>query len=97
MRCIFSSWPFYASFSKASSIRGRGQILREEGPDFCSREGGSKNSPGRGIKLFFQGGGRVGGKYKKCHKIFERAIRDCQKSSCFGCLEKKQENISKNY
>ncbi len=24
------------------------------------------------MKLFLQGGGRVGGKYKKCHKIFER-------------------------
>ena len=24
------------------AIRGRGQIMREGGPDFCSREGGSK-------------------------------------------------------
>ncbi len=39
------------------SIHGGGQILREGGPDFCSRERGSKNSPGRRVKYFFAGRG----------------------------------------
>ena len=28
------------------------------------------------MKLFLQGGGREVGKYKKCHKIFERDKKD---------------------
>ncbi len=42
--------------------RGRGHILREMVQIFCSREGVVNSSPGRGMKLFLQGGGRVGGK-----------------------------------
>ncbi len=49
------------------------------------------------MKLFLQGGGRVGEKNEKCQKMFERYRRDRQKNSCFGCLAKKQENVSKNY
>ncbi len=77
-------------------IRGRGQILREGGPDFCSREGGSKNSPGRGMKLFLQGGGRVGWKYKKALK-FLKETKETVKKVAFLAARKKQEIISKNY
>ncbi len=48
------------------------------------------------MNLFLQGGSKVGGKYDKCDKIFEREKIDRQKSSCFGCLENAK-NISKNY
>ncbi len=41
-------------------IRGRGQNLREVGPNSLFREGGWKNVSERGMKLFFKGGGWVG-------------------------------------
>ena len=45
-------------------MHGRGQILKEGGgvQIFVPGRGVVKNSPGRGMKLFLQEGGRVGGK-----------------------------------
>ncbi len=48
------------------------------------------------MKLFFQGGGRVGESYIKRCGIFYRDNSHKQKSCCFGYLEKNQENFSKN-
>ncbi len=58
------------------TIRGRGQILREGVKIFAPGRGVVKNSRGRGMELFLQGGGRVGGNYKKWHKFFKRDKRD---------------------
>ena len=41
---------------KGLPIRGRGQILREGVQLFAPGRGVVKNSPGRGMKLFLQGG-----------------------------------------
>ncbi len=57
--------PRQKKLCSTDTIRGRGQILREVGPNFCFKEGDSKNCPGRGIKIFFQGGGWVGEGYIK--------------------------------
>ncbi len=58
----------YVSFE-----RGRGVQT------FAPGRGEVKNSPWRGMELFLQGGGRVGAKYEKCHKNFERDKRDSKK------------------
>ncbi len=44
------------------------------------------------MKLFFQGGGRIGESYKKSVKFFYRDNSHKQKSCCFGYLEKNKKN-----
>ncbi len=64
-----------------TTIRGRGQILRE---------GGSKHSPGRGIKLFLKGGGGVGEKTKNATKFLKETKRPPKKYLFWLLREKKK-------
>ncbi len=45
--------------------------MREGVKIFAPRRGVAKNSPGRGMKLFLQGGGRVGGNTKHATKFLK--------------------------
>ncbi len=60
-------------------IRGRGQILRDGVQIFALGRGVVKNSPGRGLKLLLQGGGRVGGKYKNATKFLKETKETAKK------------------
>ncbi len=49
--------PEVKTYQTYTTVRGRGQILRERGPNFCFREGGSNKLSRKGGEFIFPGRG----------------------------------------